>query len=103
MRRSTTWRRLSSRAMGPSCAALTVKHRAMDASPVCSVQLPRLRHPVQVDAFPTRVMWLDRKEAIRTEGEASMSERLAGKVCLVTAAAQGIGRATALAFAAEGA
>ncbi|WP_366554890.1 SDR family oxidoreductase [Aquibaculum sediminis] len=32
-----------------------------------------------------------------------MSERLAGKVCLVTAAAQGIGRATALAFAAEGA
>lgn len=32
-----------------------------------------------------------------------MSERLAGKVCLVTAAAQGIGRATALAYAAEGA
>ena len=32
-----------------------------------------------------------------------MSERLAGKTALVTAAAQGIGRATALAFAAEGA
>lgn len=32
-----------------------------------------------------------------------MSGRLAGKRCLVTAAAQGIGRATALAFAAEGA
>lgn len=32
-----------------------------------------------------------------------MSERLAGKTALVTAAAQGIGRATALAFAREGA
>lgn len=32
-----------------------------------------------------------------------MAGRLAGKRCLVTAAAQGIGRATALAFAAEGA
>ncbi len=32
-----------------------------------------------------------------------MSERLAGKTALVTAAAQGIGRATALAFASEGA
>ena len=32
-----------------------------------------------------------------------MSERLAGKTALVTAAAQGIGRATALAFAGEGA
>jgi 2-keto-3-deoxy-L-fuconate dehydrogenase len=32
-----------------------------------------------------------------------MSDRLAGKKALVTAAAQGIGRATALAFAAEGA
>ena len=32
-----------------------------------------------------------------------MGERLAGKTALVTAAAQGIGRATALAFAAEGA
>lgn len=32
-----------------------------------------------------------------------MAGRLAGKLCLVTAAAQGIGRATALAFAAEGA
>ena len=32
-----------------------------------------------------------------------MSGRLAGKSCLVTAAGQGIGRATALAFAAEGA
>jgi 2-keto-3-deoxy-L-fuconate dehydrogenase len=32
-----------------------------------------------------------------------MSERLAGKIALVTAAAQGIGRATALAFADEGA
>ena len=29
--------------------------------------------------------------------------RLAGKTCLVTAAGQGIGRASALAFAAEGA
>jgi 2-keto-3-deoxy-L-fuconate dehydrogenase len=33
----------------------------------------------------------------------SVSERLAGKTAFVTAAAQGIGRATALAFAAEGA
>jgi 2-keto-3-deoxy-L-fuconate dehydrogenase len=32
-----------------------------------------------------------------------MSGRLAGKIALVTAAAQGIGRATAVAFAAEGA
>ena len=32
-----------------------------------------------------------------------MSQRLAGKTALLTAAAQGIGRATALAFAAEGA
>ena len=32
-----------------------------------------------------------------------MGERLAGKRCFVTAAAQGIGRATAVAFAAEGA
>lgn len=32
-----------------------------------------------------------------------MGERLAGKTCFVTAAGQGIGRATALAFAAEGA
>jgi 2-keto-3-deoxy-L-fuconate dehydrogenase len=32
-----------------------------------------------------------------------MSERLAGKIALVTAAGQGIGRATAIAFAAEGA
>src|SRR6185369_16776010 len=32
-----------------------------------------------------------------------MSRRLAGKTALVTAAAAGIGRATALAFAAEGA
>src|SRR5579864_9052056 len=32
-----------------------------------------------------------------------MGERLAGKKALVTAAAQGIGRASALAFAAEGA
>ena len=32
-----------------------------------------------------------------------MSDRLAGKRALVTAAAQGIGRATAQAFAAEGA
>lgn len=32
-----------------------------------------------------------------------MTDRLAGKRCLVTAAGQGIGRATALAFAAEGA
>ncbi|HLS69314.1 MAG TPA: SDR family oxidoreductase [Kiloniellales bacterium] len=32
-----------------------------------------------------------------------MSGRLAGKLCLVTAAGQGIGRASALAFAAEGA
>ena len=32
-----------------------------------------------------------------------MAGRLAGKRCFVTAAAQGIGRATALAFAAEGA
>ncbi|NGM23566.1 SDR family oxidoreductase [Roseomonas stagni] len=32
-----------------------------------------------------------------------MAGRLAGKTCLVTAAAQGIGRATALAYAAEGA
>jgi len=32
-----------------------------------------------------------------------MARRLAGKTAIVTAAAQGIGRATALAFAAEGA
>jgi hypothetical protein len=32
-----------------------------------------------------------------------MSQRLAGKTALVTAAAQGIGRAIVLAFAAEGA
>lgn len=32
-----------------------------------------------------------------------MSSRLAGKIAIVTAAAQGIGRATALAFAREGA
>ena len=32
-----------------------------------------------------------------------MSNRLAGKTAFVTAAAQGIGRATALAFAREGA
>ena len=32
-----------------------------------------------------------------------MTNRLAGKTAFVTAAAQGIGRATALAFAAEGA
>ena len=32
-----------------------------------------------------------------------MAGRLAGKTAFVTAAAQGIGRATALAFAAEGA
>jgi len=32
-----------------------------------------------------------------------MSERLAGKIAVVTAAGQGIGRATALAFADEGA
>ncbi|TVS15469.1 MAG: SDR family NAD(P)-dependent oxidoreductase, partial [Gammaproteobacteria bacterium] len=32
-----------------------------------------------------------------------MTDRLAGKTALVTAAGQGIGRATALAFAAEGA
>src|ERR1700735_3427827 len=32
-----------------------------------------------------------------------MTDRLAGKIAFVTAAAQGIGRATALAFAAEGA
>ena len=32
-----------------------------------------------------------------------MTRRLEGKRCLITAAAQGIGRATALAFAAEGA
>jgi 2-keto-3-deoxy-L-fuconate dehydrogenase len=35
--------------------------------------------------------------------ETIMSQRLAGKTALLTAAAQGIGRATALAFAAEGA
>ena len=39
----------------------------------------------------------------RTGGTVPMTQRLAGKTAFVTAAAQGIGRATALAFAAEGA
>jgi 2-keto-3-deoxy-L-fuconate dehydrogenase len=39
----------------------------------------------------------------RSEGGAALAGRLEGKRALVTAAAQGIGRATALAFAAEGA
>src|SRR3546814_6642766 len=37
------------------------------------------------------------------DGGQNMGDSLAGKTALVTAAAQGIGRATALAFAAEGA
>jgi len=41
--------------------------------------------------------------ANRTSKGITMSDRLAGKRALVTAAGQGIGRATALAFAAEGA
>ena len=41
--------------------------------------------------------------ANRTSKGTTMSKRLAGKRALVTAAGQGIGRATALAFAAEGA
>ena len=39
----------------------------------------------------------------RTEGFMAKQGRLAGKAALITAAGQGIGRATALAMAAEGA
>jgi 2-keto-3-deoxy-L-fuconate dehydrogenase len=52
----------------------------------------------------SRLGWVWRFTAVRPAWQfALMAGRLAGKRALVTAAAQGIGRATALAFAAEGA
>src|ERR1700734_2235999 len=52
---------------------------------------------------PTNAAWPPTAAGNRTEGAAPMAGRLAGKAALLTAAAAGIGRATAEAFAREGA